>query len=137
MSSKERMRRKRKRDMLQDGDGTSYEDVTGRHTEEEEEEEEDKEGEGDAAAVFSYFENNITTLTPILADEIGEWLDTYPSQWIIDAIDISVKRSKRRADYIHGILRNWLSDGKDGSASDNGGLTTVEKLIRAGYGRTN
>lgn len=113
MSAAERMRRKRKRDQLQDSYGASYETVTARNTEKRREEEEEEREERDTAAVFSHFSNNITVLSPALSDEIGDWIDSYPQEWIIEAIDIAVKRSKRRADYIKGILNNWKSNGKD------------------------
>lgn len=67
----------------------------------------------DAAAVFSVYQNNIAMLTPIIADEIKDALDTYGKAWIIEAIQIAVKANRRNWRYILGILKKWQSDGKD------------------------
>jgi len=96
------------------------------------EEDKDKDKEEEATAVvFSHFQNEITMLTPSLADRVGGWIDDYPVDWITEAIDIAVSRSKRRPDYIEGILRKWKSDGKDSGTKKQ--LTTLEMLAEGGY----
>jgi DnaD/phage-associated family protein len=65
-----------------------------------------------AAAVFSHYQNNIAMLVPSSRDEIGELLDTYNADWIIEAIDIAVKANKRNLRYIRGILKKWGENGK-------------------------
>ena len=111
MTAAERMRRKRERDKSQRYYDTSYDPVTERNTDKKREEE-DKEEE-ETAAVFSHFQNEIAILSPTLADKVRGWLDEYTAAWIIEAIDISVSRNKRRPDYVEGILRNWHANGKD------------------------
>jgi DnaD/phage-associated family protein len=64
------------------------------------------------AAVFSHYQNNIAMLVPSSRDEIGELLDTYNADWIIEAIDIAVKANKRNLRYIRGILKKWGENGK-------------------------
>jgi len=62
--------------------------------------------------VFSYYENNIALLVPASRDEIGELLDTYSEDWIIEAIDIAVKSNVRKLSYIRGVLGRWERNGK-------------------------
>lgn len=66
-----------------------------------------------AAAVFTKFQNDIQPLTPGASDVIGDWIDTYPEQWIIDAIQEAVNNNARRINYIDAILKNWQSNGRN------------------------
>lgn len=66
-----------------------------------------------AAAVFTKFQNDVQPLTPGASDVIGDWIDTYPEQWIIDAIQEAVNNNARRINYIDAILKNWQSNGRN------------------------
>jgi DnaD/phage-associated family protein len=66
-----------------------------------------------SGGVFRRYEQNIGPLTPLLADEIGEALGTYPVKWIEDAIQIAVEYNKRSWAYCRVILERWHSQGKD------------------------
>jgi DnaD/phage-associated family protein len=63
--------------------------------------------------VFQLYEENIGPLTPLLADTLGEAEDTYPADWIEDAIRIAVERNKRNWRYIEAILQRWQREGRD------------------------
>jgi len=98
---------------------------------ESESEERREDTEAQAAIVYSHFQNEICMLTPSLSEIVGDWIDEYPTDWITEAIDIAVSRSKRRPDYIAGILKNWKTEGKDNGSKPE--LTTAEQLKKAGY----
>ena len=66
-----------------------------------------------SGGVFRRYEQNIGPLTPMLADEIGEALKSYPEKWIEDAIQIAVEYNKRSWAYCRVILERWYSQGKD------------------------
>lgn len=64
------------------------------------------------AAVASAYEKNIGLITPMIADELKDLLDTYPELWITDAIGIAVLSEKRNLRYVNGILKKWQTEGK-------------------------
>lgn len=63
--------------------------------------------------IFRLYEENIGPLTPLIADALGEAEDTYPIEWIEDAIRIAVERNKRNWRYAEAILERWLREGRD------------------------
>jgi DnaD/phage-associated family protein len=77
---------------------------------------------GDAAAIeleldrpniFRLYEQNIGPLTPMLSEELREAEQTYPSDWISDAIQIAVGNNKRSWRYVAAILRGWQEKGRN------------------------
>lgn len=62
--------------------------------------------------IFRLYEENIGPLTPLMAETLGEAQDTYPAEWIVDAIRIAVERNKRTWRYISAILERWQREGK-------------------------
>jgi DnaD/phage-associated family protein len=64
--------------------------------------------------IFQLYEENIGPLTPLLAESLGEAEDTYPSQWIEDAMRIAVEKNKRNWRYISAILERWQREGRHG-----------------------
>jgi DnaD/phage-associated family protein len=63
--------------------------------------------------IFRLYEENIGPLTPLIAEAIGEAVDTYPPGWIEDAIRIAVERNKRSWRYAEAILGRWEREGRD------------------------
>ena len=63
--------------------------------------------------IFALYEDNIGTLSPILAEQLREAESAYPGDWINDAFQIAVAENKRNWRYIAGILRRWAAEGKD------------------------
>lgn len=106
------------------------------HAIEEEREEEieiDKEREEEISLsnksieVCKYFEtvSNGKSITQYI-NEIKEIVKIYPYEWVLEAVDIAVKKKAYSIAYIEKILQNWASDGKkekgdskDGSAGQN------------------
>lgn len=66
----------------------------------------------EAPNIFRLYEENIGPLTPLLAETLTEAEDSYPADWIEDAIRIAVERNKRTWRYIAAILERWQREGK-------------------------
>lgn len=65
-----------------------------------------------APNIFQLYEDNIGPLTPMIADAIGDTQDTYPNNWIEEAIQIAAENNKRSWKYIEAILKRWHQEGK-------------------------
>ena len=76
-------------------------------------EESEDEPPGEKPSIFSLYENNVGTLSPLLAEQLKEAEDAYPWRWINEAFQIAVAENKRNWRYIAGILRRWAAEGKD------------------------
>jgi len=77
-----------------------------------------RQNDPDYAKVCTAIESNgFGFMTPFLAEEVGELLNEYPLQWILDAMRVSVEANKRQMRYVRGILRKWRADGRDPSQS--------------------
>ena len=63
--------------------------------------------------IFVLYEDNIGSLSPILAEELKEVESRYSWQWIREAFQIAASENKRSWRYIAGILRRWAAEGKD------------------------
>lgn len=61
----------------------------------------------DTASVFDLWQNNMPgSLTPLIVDEINDFIDTYGVLEVDTAIRKAVSANKRSSRYIAGILRN-------------------------------
>lgn len=63
--------------------------------------------------IFKVYEENIGPLTPLISDALKEAEDTYPADWIVDAIRIAVEKNKRVWRYVTAILERWNREGRD------------------------
>jgi DNA replication protein len=63
--------------------------------------------------IFALYEQNVGTLTPILADELRDAEQQYPEEWIKDAFKIALTNNARSWNYIEAILRSWKEKGRD------------------------
>jgi DnaD/phage-associated family protein len=68
--------------------------------------------------VFRLYEQNIGLLTPLIADHLVDALETYPTEWIEEAIGEAVAYNRRSWRYAQRILEKWASDGRGGERSD-------------------
>lgn len=66
----------------------------------------------DPPNVFRLYEQNIGTLTPMIADQLNTAASEYPATWIEDAIGEAVSYNKRNWRYILRILENWRQSGR-------------------------
>jgi DNA replication protein len=63
--------------------------------------------------IYKLYEENIGPLTPIISDALREAEETYPPDWIDDAIRIAVSANARSWRYVEKILQNWKEKGRD------------------------
>jgi len=62
--------------------------------------------------IFILYEQNIGALTPLIADELRDAEQTYPKEWIEDAIKSAVENNVRRWRYVVAILERWRQEGR-------------------------
>ena len=70
-------------------------------------------------SIFAQYEDNIGTISPMLAEELMEAEAEYSWSWIDEAFKIAVTQNKRNWGYISAILRRWAAEGRDGG-KENG-----------------
>ena len=59
--------------------------------------------------VFRLYEQNMGPLTPLIADRLIKALETYPTEWIEEALGEAVAYNRRSWRYVARILENWVS----------------------------
>jgi DNA replication protein len=85
--------------------------------------------------IFSLYEDNIGQLTPMIAEELKDALNTYPEDWIRDSIKEAVILNKRNWRYISRILERWTVEGKkNGTHKRDSEKTDPDKYISGEYG---
>jgi len=62
--------------------------------------------------IFVLYEQNIGLLSPMIADELRDAADHYPTEWIEAAFREAVLHNKRKWSYIRAILRRWETEGR-------------------------
>ncbi len=69
--------------------------------------------EGTAAPnIFALYEENIGTITPLMAEHLQDAEERYSAQWILEAFSEAVELNKRNWRYIAAILRRWEDEGR-------------------------
>jgi DNA replication protein len=61
--------------------------------------------------IFKLYEENIGPLTPLIADALKDAEQTYPPEWVAEALEIAVKSNKRNWKYVEAILRRFKDEG--------------------------
>ena len=85
----------------------------------------------DRPGVYVLYEQNIGPLTPLIAERLREADETYPGDWIGDAIKIAVENNVRNWKYVSAILERWQVEGRvDGESRRD-----PEELQQEGYRR--
>jgi DnaD/phage-associated family protein len=70
-------------------------------------------GDGISGAnIFTFYEQNIGIISPILADKLRDAEGEYSEEWVRDAISEAVNYGKKSWAYIQAILERWKTDGK-------------------------
>lgn len=62
--------------------------------------------------IFALYEQNIGPLTPLLSDLLRDAEQTYPPEWVVEAMQMAVERNIRNWRYVEGILKRWYAEGK-------------------------
>jgi DNA replication protein len=73
--------------------------------------------------IFKLYEENIGPLTPLLADALKDAEQTYPPDWVAEALELAVLKNKRNWNYVEAILKRWKVEGH---AKKQGGRDTQE-----------
>ncbi|MCL2149855.1 MAG: DnaD domain protein [Dehalococcoidia bacterium] len=83
--------------------------------------------------IFTLYEENIGLLTPMIAEELRDALNTYPEEWLREALREAVSLNKRSWRYIQRILEHWVAEGKKNYGTHR---TDPErdKFVRGRYG---
>ncbi|MFB0535881.1 MAG: DnaD domain-containing protein [Anaerolineae bacterium] len=63
--------------------------------------------------IFDLYEQNIGLLQPLIAEQLKDAEQTFPSEWIEEAFQIAVEQNKRSWAYVRAILERWATEGKD------------------------
>jgi DnaD/phage-associated family protein len=61
--------------------------------------------------IFKLYEENIGPLTPLVADALKDAEQTYPPEWVAEALEVAVKSNKRNWKYVEAILKHWKVEG--------------------------
>jgi DNA replication protein len=61
--------------------------------------------------IYKLYEENIGPLTPMLAESLKDTEQTYPPEWVVEALEIAVKSNKRNWKYVDAILSRWKEEG--------------------------
>ncbi|NPV75617.1 MAG: DnaD domain protein [Anaerolineae bacterium] len=69
--------------------------------------------------IYRLYEENIGPLTPMIAEALRDAEQTYPTEWIQDALQIAVENNVRRWRYIEAILKSWQENGRHGADRQN------------------
>ena len=75
------------------------------------------EGTG-APNIFALYEENIGTISPLIAEHLQEAEEQYPADWVREAFREAVSLNKRNWRYIATILRRWETEGPDYEKSE-------------------
>jgi DNA replication protein len=84
--------------------------------------------------VFALYEQNISLLTPLIADELREAERTYPAEWIEEAFREAVSLNKRSWKYIRAILERWRTEGRGDEAGQRPGEADRRRYVEGEYG---
>lgn len=63
--------------------------------------------------IFRLYEENIGPLTPLISDALREAEQSYPNEWIEEAIRKAVYKNARSWRYVEAILRSWKEKGRN------------------------
>jgi DnaD/phage-associated family protein len=85
--------------------------------------------------IFTLYEQNIGMLTPLIAEQLREAEQTYPTTWIEDAFREAVSLNKRSWKYIHAILERWRTEGKDEGPSSRSAEADRRRYLEWKYGK--
>ena len=67
---------------------------------------------GEQPNLFKLYEENIGTITPMMAEILKADETAFPASWIEDAIRIAVTRNARNWKYVQAILERWKKEGR-------------------------
>lgn len=72
--------------------------------------------------IFVMYEQNISMMSPMVAEQLRDMEKTYSPDWIEEAFEIAVSKNARNLKYIQAILKRWETEGRDGSGDSKSGF---------------
>ena len=92
---------------------------------------------GEAAPnIFALYEENIGSITPLIAEELKDAEERYPAQWLREAVREAVELNKRSWRYVASILRRWETEGPSYEKSERDPqIEWLERRFREGKQR--
>ena len=89
-----------------------------------------------APSVYGLYEENIGTLTPLVAEELEEAERLYPAAWIEAAMRRAVEANARSWRYVRRILERWAVEGPDDEKAGRLPASDADRRYLGGkYGR--
>jgi DnaD/phage-associated family protein len=89
-----------------------------------------------APNIFALYEQNIGTITPLIAEELQEAETRFPAAWVEAAFREAVENNKRSWRYVERILRRWEAEGPDYEESEGDHrIEWLERRYREGKRR--
>lgn len=96
-------------------------------------------GGGEASGqpnIFELYEQNIGSITPMMAEELKDAQRTYPPEWVEDAFREAVQGRKQNWKYISRILERWSVEGRGSGAHRPSTLPDdPDKYVKGRFGR--
>jgi DnaD/phage-associated family protein len=89
-----------------------------------------------APDIFVLYEENIGSITPLIADELKDAEERYPAEWLREAVREAVELNKRSWRYVASILRRWETEGPSYEKSERDPqIEWLERRFREGKRR--
>jgi len=63
------------------------------------------------------YEQEVGTLTPAIASQLSDAEAHYPTDWVIEALQLAATNNARSWRYAEAILRRWESEGRENEAT--------------------
>ena len=83
-----------------------------------------------AAAVFACWKDNMPgTLSTVIADDLGDLVDTYGADDVVRAITEAVRSNGRSVRYVAKILENWAAGGGKHHAEQHAATATANGVV--------
>jgi len=83
--------------------------------------------------IFVLYEQNIGSLTPLISDQLRDAEQTYPLNWIEEAITLAVNNNVRKWRYVQSILERWRQEGKSDGVSRGDTQTELRRQVPDEY----
>lgn len=83
--------------------------------------------------IFVLYEQNIGLLQPLIADELRQAEQDYPSDWIEEAFRLAAEANVRRWSYVRAILERWASEGKSDGTSGRDSEEDYRRYTKGKY----
>ena len=84
--------------------------------------------------IFALYEENIGSLTPLLAEELKEAEAQYAEEWVAEAFRMAAEAKAHDWRYARRILERWDREGKDSGASGGSAQKKVGRYVEGRRG---